>query len=77
MVQDDLEIMNITYDELRKIKVAILEVSEDIVLRTRTVSAQEPLSEKEQWDDAIRGELKQLFDEKETLVRLATRPRML
>ena len=71
MVQDDFETMTIIFDELRKIKAAVPVVEED-VLRTRIVSVQELLREKEKWDDAIRGEMRQLFDEKRALVKLTS-----
>ena len=72
MLGDDQQSMHATYEELRRLKQAkpAAEEEED-VLRTRIVSVQEMVLEKEKWHDAITGEMKQLFDEKGALLRLS------
>ena len=56
---------------VRQIKQNLIvpEIEEEDVLRTRIVSAQEFLQEKDLWRGAIQAEMNQLFDEKKALVR--------
>ena len=71
MLSDEQESMHATYEELRRLKQAKPTLqAEDDVIRTRIVSVNELLSEKELWHDAISGEMNQLFTEKEALIRL-------
>ena len=70
MVEEDLELMGMTFEGLKKIKMAMPEVEEEDLLRTKIISVQELMGEKEKWDDAIRGEMEQLFNEKKALVKL-------
>ena len=70
MVEEDLELMGMTFDGLKKIKMAMPAVEEEDLLRTKIISVQELMGEKEKWDDAIRGEMEQLFNEKRALVKL-------
>ena len=46
-------------------------LEEDDVLQTRIVSVPELLSEKDKWHDTISGEMRQLFEEKQALVKLS------
>ena len=71
MLGDEQQSMHATYEELRRLKQAMPVVEEDDVIRTRIVSVQEMIAEKERWHDAISGEMRQLFDEKGALVRLS------
>ena len=52
-----------------KQRLTIPEVEEEDVLRTRIVSVNEFLQEKDLWRGAIQAEMTQLFDEKKALVR--------
>ena len=70
MVEEDLELMGMTFDGLKKIKMAMPEVEEEDLLRTKIISVQELMGEKEKWDSAIRSEMDQLFNEKKALVKL-------
>ena len=56
---------------VRQIKqnLAVPEVEDEDVLRTKIVSVQDFLKEKDLWHDAIRAEMNQLFEEKKALVR--------
>lgn len=71
MLRDSTESMNTTFEVMAKIKQMMPALEEDDVLRTRIVGVPELLSEKEKWHDAISGEMRQLFDEKQALVRLS------
>ena len=70
MLGEDVETMGVTFDELRRMKAVMPQLADDDVLRTRIVSVQELLEEKEKWYDAIGLEMKQLFEEKRALVKL-------
>ena len=71
MVMDGLESMMSTFEEIRKIKKALPQGSdEEDVLRTRIVSVRELLDEREKWTTAIQTELDQLFIEKRALVKI-------
>ena len=61
--------MDVVYEELKKVKSAMPK-EEEPVLRTRVVSPKELLREAPQWDEAIRKELHQLFEEKKALRRI-------
>ena len=58
----------ITAEEVKQ-KLTLPEVEEEDVLRTRIVSVNEFLQEKDLWRGAIQAEMTQLFDEKKALVR--------
>ena len=71
MVMDGLESMMSTFEEIRKIKKVLPQGSEEEdVLRTRIVSVQELLEEREKWTAAIQTEMDQLFKEKRALVKI-------
>ena len=70
MLRDSTESMGITFDVMVKIKQMMPALDEDDVLRTRIVSVAELLDEKEKWHDAIAGEMRQLFDEKQAVQAL-------
>ena len=71
MLKEEVETRGVTFDELRRLKMAMPEVAEDDVLRTRIISVPELMAEKEKWYDAIQTELRQLFEEKLALLRLS------
>ena len=62
MLKDEMKVMDVVYEELRKIKSAMPQ-QEEPVLRTRVVSPKEFLREAPKWDEAIKKELYQLFEE--------------
>ena len=71
MVMDGLESMMSTFEEIKKIKKALPQGSdEEDVLRTRIVSVRELLDEREKWTSAIQTEIDQLFKEKRALVKI-------
>ena len=71
MVMDGLESMMSTFEEIKKIKKALPQGSdEEDVLRTRIVSVRELLEEREKWTSAIQTEIDQLFTEKRALVKI-------
>ena len=71
MVMDGLESMMSTFEEIRKIKKALPQGSEEEdVLRTRIVSVRELLDEREKWTAAIQTELDQLFIQKRALEKI-------
>ena len=56
MLSDEQESMHATFEELRRLKQAKPSLqAEDDVIRTRIVSVNELMSEKELWHDAISG----------------------
>ena len=69
MLKDEMKVMDVVYEELKKVKSAMPK-EEEPVLRTRVVSPKELLREAPQWDEAIRKELHQLFEEKKALRRI-------
>ena len=71
MLGEDIETMGVTFDELRRMKAMMPQLEEDDVLRTRIVSVQELLEEKEKWYEPIGQEMHQLFTEKRALVKLS------
>ena len=81
MLKDEVGVMDVVYEELKKVKSAMPKEEESVlrtrmpkeeesVLRTRIVSPKELLSEAPKWVDAIKKELHQLFEEKEALKRI-------
>ena len=70
MLKDEVKVMDIVYEELKKVKSAMPK-EEESVLRTRIVSPKELLSEAPKWDEAIKKELHQLFEEKQALKRIS------
>ena len=71
MVYDGLDSMMSTFEEIRKLKKALPQGSEEEdVLRTRIVSVRELLDERERWTEAIQTEMDQLFKEKRALVKI-------
>ena len=69
MLKDEMKVMDVVYEELRKVKSAMPK-EEEPVLRTRVVSPKELLKEAPKWDEAIKKELHQLFEEKQALRRI-------
>ena len=69
MLKDEVKVMDVVYEELKKVKSAMPK-EEESVLRTRIVSPKELLSEAPKWDEAIKKELHQLFEEKQALKRI-------
>lgn len=69
MLKDEMKVMDVVYEELRKVKSAMPKEDEP-VLRTRVVSPKELLREAPKWDEAIKKELHQLFEEKQALRRI-------
>ena len=71
MLGDSLESMSVTFEQIRKIKSALAQTTEEEdVLRTRIVSVKELLDEREKWTSAIQTELDQLFTTKKALTRI-------
>ena len=70
MLKDEVKVMDVVYEELKKVKSAMPK-EEESVLRTRIVSPKELLSEAPKWDEAIKKELHQLFEEKQALKRIS------
>ena len=69
MLKDEMKVMDVVFEELKKVKSAVTQ-EEEQVLRTRIVSPRELLQEAPKWDEAIKKELHQLFEEKEALKKI-------
>ena len=71
MLHDGFESMEVTFEEIRRLKKLLAQPSiEEDVLRTRIVSVNELLEEREKWTSAIETEMHQLFKEKGALVKI-------
>ena len=71
MLHDGFDSMEVTFEEIKRLKKLLAQpTEEEDVLRTRIVSVQELLNEREKWTSAIQAELDQLFKEKEALVKI-------
>ena len=66
LLEDDPEVGDFVYEELKRLKKAIPQEQED-VLRTRIVSQKQLMEEHELWREAIQKELDQLLKEREAL----------
>ena len=69
MLKDEMKVMDVVFEELKKVNSAVTQ-EEEQVLRTRIVSPRELLQEAPKWDEAIKKELHQLFEEKEALKKI-------
>ena len=69
MLSDQEDVMEMVFQKLVKLKKAVLEEPQE-VLRTRIVSPQELLQEKELWEKPIMEELTQLVEGKGVLQRI-------
>ena len=69
MLKDEMKVTDVVFEELKKVKSAVTK-EEEQVLRTRIVSPRELLQEAPKWDEAIKKELHQLFEEKEALKKI-------
>ena len=63
MLKDEMKVMDVVFEELKTVKSAVTQ-EEEGVLRKRT------LQEAPKWDEAIRKEPQQLFEEKEALKKI-------
>ena len=66
LLEDDPEVGDFVYEELKRLKKAIPEEQED-VLRTKIVSQKQLMEEHELWREAIQKELDQLLKDREAL----------
>ena len=66
LMEDDPEVGDFIYEELKKLKKAMPEEQED-VLRTKIISQKELIADHELWKDAIKKELDQLLKDREAL----------
>ena len=69
ILKDEVKVMDVVYEEFKKVKSAMSK-EEELVHRTKIVSPKELLNEAPKWYEAIKKELHQLFEEKQALKRI-------